>query len=84
MDKACEIVRKQLALLANFFVTEESKLSTFRVDSPDTVEIVIGLEKEFGISVKKESAQSIFIILDAANLIEKLYEKNRAQNIIAK
>lgn len=39
------------------------------------VEIVMGLEEEFGISVEEESAQSILTVQDAADLIEKLIEK---------
>lgn len=39
------------------------------------VEIVMGLEEEFGISVEEESAQTIATVQDAADLIEKLCEK---------
>jgi uncharacterized protein (DUF697 family) len=39
------------------------------------VEIVMGLEEEFGISVEEESAQSIATVQDAADLIENLVEK---------
>lgn len=38
------------------------------------VEIVMGLEEEFGISVEEESAQSITTVQDAADLIDKLLE----------
>lgn len=39
------------------------------------VEIVMGLEEEFGISVEEESAQTIQTVQDAADLIEKLIEQ---------
>lgn len=39
------------------------------------VEIVMGLEEEFGISVEEDSAQAIATVQDAADLIEKLVEK---------
>lgn len=42
------------------------------------VEIVMGLEEEFGISVEEESAQSITTVQEAADMIEKLIEKNAA------
>lgn len=42
------------------------------------VEIVMGLEEEFGITVEEESAQSIATVQDAADLIEKLVEKSSA------
>lgn len=44
------------------------------------VEIVMGLEEEFGISVEEDSAQAIATVQDAADLIEKLIENKRAQN----
>ncbi|XP_058082950.1 acyl carrier protein 1, chloroplastic-like [Magnolia sinica] len=76
VDKVCEIVRKQLALPADSAVTGESKFSHLGADSLDTVEIVMGLEEAFGISVEEDSAQSITTVQDAADLIEKLVEKN--------
>ncbi|WRX20802.1 Phosphopantetheine binding ACP domain - like 2 [Theobroma cacao] len=78
VNKVCEIVRKQLALPDDSSVTGESKFSTLGADSLDTVEIVMGLEEEFGISVEEESAQSISTVQDAADLIEKLMDKNCA------
>jgi len=38
------------------------------------VEIVMGLEEEFGISVEEESAQSINTVQDAADMIDKLLQ----------
>ncbi|XXG79319.1 hypothetical protein AAC387_Pa09g0418 [Persea americana] len=74
VDKVCEIVRKQLALPEDSSVTGESKFSQLGADSLDTVEIVMGLEEAFGISVEEESAQTIATVQDAADLIEKLVE----------
>ncbi|KAK4746185.1 hypothetical protein SAY87_012497 [Trapa incisa] len=75
VGKVCEIVKKQLALPDDSEVTGESKFAALGADSLDTVEIVMGLEEEFGISVEEESAQSILTVQDAADLIEKLIEK---------
>ncbi|GAB4855472.1 acyl carrier protein [Ancistrocladus abbreviatus] len=75
VDKVCEIVRKQLALPSDSAVSGESKFSALGADSLDTVEIVMGLEEEFGISVEEESAQNITTVQEAADLIEKLMEK---------
>ncbi|KAI3747493.1 hypothetical protein L6452_09952 [Arctium lappa] len=75
VEKVCGIVRKQLALNDDTAVTGESKFAALGADSLDTVEIVMGLEEEFGISVEEESAQSIATVQDAADLIEKLIEK---------
>ncbi|RXH82364.1 hypothetical protein DVH24_036705, partial [Malus domestica] len=76
--KVSKIVRKQLALPDDSAVTGESKFSELGADSLDTVEIVMGLEEEFGISVEEDSAQTIATVQDAADLIEKLVEKNKA------
>ncbi|KAK3440996.1 hypothetical protein EUGRSUZ_B01262 [Eucalyptus grandis] len=76
VDKVCAIVRKQLALPDDSAVTGDSKFAALGADSLDTVEIVMGLEEEFGISVEEESAQSITTVQEAADMIEKLIEKN--------
>ncbi|ESR32927.1 Acyl carrier protein [Citrus sinensis] len=78
VDKVCQIVKKQLALPADTTVTGESKFAALGADSLDTVEIVMGLEEEFGISVEEESAQTISTVQDAADLIEKLIETKSA------
>ncbi|KAG9457569.1 hypothetical protein H6P81_002077 [Aristolochia fimbriata] len=72
VEKVCEIVKKQLALAEDASVTGESKFAQLGADSLDTVEIVMGLEEAFGISVEEESAQKISTVQDAANLIEDL------------
>ncbi|KAK8684583.1 hypothetical protein V6N13_040605 [Hibiscus sabdariffa] len=78
LDKVCGIVRKQLALPADSSITGESKFTALGADSLDTVEIVMGLEEEFGISVEEENAQNIVTVQDAADLIEKLVEQKAA------
>ncbi|XP_074339810.1 acyl carrier protein 1, chloroplastic-like [Apium graveolens] len=75
VDKVCEIVRKQLAIEPTVAVSGDSKFAALGADSLDTVEIVMGLEEEFGISVEEESAQTIATVQDAADLIENLVEK---------
>ncbi|KAJ7980199.1 Acyl carrier protein [Quillaja saponaria] len=78
VKKVSDIVKKQLALPDDSVVTGESKFAALGADSLDTVEIVMGLEEEFGISVEEESAQSIATVQDAADLIEKLIENKSA------
>ncbi|KAJ6816748.1 acyl carrier protein 1, chloroplastic-like [Iris pallida] len=76
--KVCEIVRKQLALSEDVAISGESKFSSLGADSLDTVEIVMGLEEEFGISVEEDNAQSISTVQDAADLIDNLVETKSA------
>ncbi|XP_065853886.1 acyl carrier protein 1, chloroplastic-like [Euphorbia lathyris] len=78
VDKVCQIVKKQLALAPETAISGESKFAALGADSLDTVEIVMGLEEEFGISVEEDSAQSIATVQDAADLIESLVEKKGA------
>uniref|UniRef100_A0ACD5Y828 Uncharacterized protein n=1 Tax=Avena sativa TaxID=4498 RepID=A0ACD5Y828_AVESA len=72
VDKVCEIVRKQLAVPEGTDVAGATKFSDLGADSLDTVEIVMGLEEEFGISVEESSAQAIATVEDAATLIDQL------------
>uniref|UniRef100_A0A0D9XAK9 Acyl carrier protein n=1 Tax=Leersia perrieri TaxID=77586 RepID=A0A0D9XAK9_9ORYZ len=72
VEKVCDIVKKQLAVPEGTDVCGASKFSDLGADSLDTVEIVMGLEEEFNISVEESSAQSIATVEDAAALIDKL------------
>ncbi|KAK7269272.1 hypothetical protein RIF29_21994 [Crotalaria pallida] len=75
VEKVCKIVKKQLALPDDSDVTGDSKFAALGADSLDTVEIVMGLEEEFGIAVEEESAQSITTVQEAADLIEEILIK---------
>ncbi|CAN6469257.1 unnamed protein product [Victoria cruziana] len=75
VEKVCNIVKKQLALPDGSDVTAQSKFSALGADSLDTVEIVMGLEEEFGITVGEDTAQNIVSVQDAADLIEELVSK---------
>ncbi|TKY72021.1 Acyl carrier protein 1 [Spatholobus suberectus] len=55
VKKVCDIVKKQLALPEGSTVTGESKFVALGADSLDTVEIVMGLEEEFGLVWKKKA-----------------------------
>ncbi|CAL5361773.1 hypothetical protein CsSME_00052897 [Camellia sinensis var. sinensis] len=75
VEKVCEIVRKQLALPPESELTPDTKFAALGADSLDTVEIVMGLEEEFDISVEEESSENITTVQEAADLIEKLVQK---------
>ncbi|TKY52168.1 Acyl carrier protein 1 [Spatholobus suberectus] len=75
VEKVCKIVKNQLALPDDSKVTGESTFAALGADSLDTVEIVMGLEEEFGISVEEDSAQSISTVQEAADLIEEIINK---------
>ncbi|WOK97487.1 hypothetical protein Cni_G06195 [Canna indica] len=75
VNKVVEIVKRQLALSDDTNLIPESKFSELEADSHDTVEIVMCLEEEFGISVDEDNSQNITTVQDAANLIEKLVQQ---------
>ncbi|KAL4341314.1 hypothetical protein GQ457_08G013620 [Hibiscus cannabinus] len=78
VDKVCEVVRKQLVIEDDTPITGESTFADLGADSLDTVEIVMGLEEEFGITVEEDNAQSITTVQDAADLIEDHCRKKSA------
>ncbi|XP_078432922.1 acyl carrier protein 1, chloroplastic-like [Wolffia australiana] len=78
VTKVMGVVKKQLALDDSKPLTAESTFSDLGADSLDTVEIVMGLEEEFGITVEEEGSQNIATVQDAADLIESLLEKKTA------
>lgn len=72
IEKVKEIVVKQLDLPYGTAVASKTNLYDLGGGSLDAVEIVIALEKEFGVSVEESSAQAISTVEDAAKLIAKL------------
>ncbi|WP_302625429.1 acyl carrier protein [uncultured Eubacterium sp.] len=57
-------------------ITEESKfVDDLGADSLDVLEIVMGIEDEFGIQVPTDEAQSIITVGDAYDKIKKALEK---------
>ncbi|KAJ1292627.1 hypothetical protein BS78_01G004600 [Paspalum vaginatum] len=78
VEKVCEIVKNQLALPEDTTVMGETKFVDIGADSLDTVEIVMGLEEAFQISVDESSAQEIQTVDDAAALIDKLIAEKDA------
>ncbi|KAK7399271.1 hypothetical protein VNO78_10451 [Psophocarpus tetragonolobus] len=75
LQKVCDIVRKQLALPPESQLTPDTKFAALGADSLDTVEIVMGLEEEFGITVEEDGSQNISTVQEAADLIEKLVQE---------
>ncbi|XVE97795.1 hypothetical protein REPUB_Repub03eG0049700 [Reevesia pubescens] len=53
-------------------VTPETKFADLGADSLDTVEIMMALEEQFGVSIGEGGAENIATVQDAADLIEKV------------
>ncbi|XP_051115625.1 acyl carrier protein 4, chloroplastic-like [Andrographis paniculata] len=78
VKQVSDIVRKQLALAPEVQVTPDSTFAELGADSLDTVEIVMGLEEAFEITVEEENSDNITTIKDAADLIDKILENKPA------
>ncbi|CAL9231823.1 unnamed protein product [Arabidopsis halleri] len=78
VEKVSEIVKKQLSLTDDQVVTAGTKFTELGADSLDTVEIVMGLEEEFGITMAEERAKEIATVQQAAELIEELVQEKTA------
>ncbi|XP_022999995.1 uncharacterized protein LOC111494313 isoform X2 [Cucurbita maxima] len=71
MQVVQEIIAKQLSLELSA-VIPQTKFSELGADSLDTVEIMMGLEEKFGVSIGEGGAEGISTVQDAADLIEKV------------
>ncbi|KAH0463064.1 hypothetical protein IEQ34_007646 [Dendrobium chrysotoxum] len=79
VQKVMDIVKQQLALSNETTLTPETQFTALGADSLDTVEIVMGFEEEFGITLEEDNSQNISTVQEAADLIEKLLEKKDAE-----
>ncbi|MBA0604097.1 hypothetical protein Godav_016782 [Gossypium davidsonii] len=53
-------------------VSPETKFADLGADSLDTVEIMMALEEQFGVSLEEGGAENIVTVQDATGLIEKV------------
>ncbi|KVH97904.1 uncharacterized protein LOC112511668 [Cynara cardunculus var. scolymus] len=64
-------IAKQLSVDENT-VAPATKFADLGADSLDTVEIMMALEEQFGVSIGESGAENISTVQDAADLIEKV------------
>ena len=69
-DKVVEIIREQLGQDKDTITDETHFINDLGADSLDTVELVMELEDEFGISISDEEAEKIQTVGDAVKYIE--------------
>ncbi|XP_021894374.1 acyl carrier protein 1, chloroplastic-like [Carica papaya] len=65
------IIAKQLSI-DDSSVSPDTKFADLGADSLDTVEIMMALEEQFGVSIGEGGAENIATVQDAADLIEKV------------
>ncbi|KAJ0983770.1 hypothetical protein J5N97_002126 [Dioscorea zingiberensis] len=64
-------IAKQLSI-EDSTVAPQTKFADLGADSLDTVEIMMALEEQFGVSIGEGGAENIVTVQDAADLIEKV------------
>ncbi len=70
-DKVIGIIREQLGQDKDTITDETHFINDLGADSLDTVELVMELEDEFGISISDEEAEKIQTVGDAVKYIEE-------------
>lgn len=71
-DRVKEIIVENLAVDENEVTPEASFTTDLGADSLDTVELIMALEKEFGVSIPEEESANIQTVGDAIAYIEKV------------
>lgn len=78
-----EVTRKVIAVIAETMhvpadtIQPESSFADLGIDSLDGINIVFGLEKEFGISVADDAARELRSVADVVDGIRSLLEAKR-------
>ncbi len=70
-DTIRKIIAEQLDVQAGEVVLEASFTDDLGADSLDLVELVMGMEEEFGIEISDEEAERIQTVQDAINFVEE-------------
>ena len=69
-QKVTEIIVDKLGVEASVVTPEASFTNDLGADSLDTVELIMEFEKQFGISIPDEQAETIQTVGDAVSYIE--------------
>ena len=70
-DKVKSIIAEQLGVKPEEVTPAASFIDDLGADSLDTVELVMGLEEEFGIEIPDEDAEKMTTVGDAIKYIEE-------------
>ncbi len=70
-EKVKDIIAEQLNLQDDSVITPETSLTKdLEADSLDAVEIIMGIEDEFGIEIPDEDVEKFFLVGDLVKYVE--------------
>ena len=69
-ERVKKVIEEQLSVNQDQITREASFIDDLGADSLDTVELVMALEEEFGVSIPDEDAESIKTVGDAVSYIQ--------------
>ena len=73
-DKIREIIMEQLQVDESMITMNTNLMKDLEADSLDAVEIIMGIEEEFGIEIPDEEAEKIATVADLVRFVEEVIE----------
>ena len=73
-DKIKEIIMDQLQVEESMVTMDTNLMKDLEADSLDAVEIIMGIEEEFGIEIPDEEAEKIATVADLVRYVEEVTE----------
>ena len=70
-EKIREIIVEQLSVDESMVTMETNLMKDLEADSLDAVEIIMGIEEEFGIEIPDEEAEKIQLVGDLVRFVEE-------------
>lgn len=74
-EKIRDLVVEQLGIDADMVKPETNMMKDLEADSLDAVEIILGIEEEFGLDIPDEEAEKFETVQDLVDYVEKHEEK---------
>lgn len=70
-EKIKEIIMEQLDVSADAVAMDTNLMKDLEADSIDAVEIIVGIEEEYGIEIPDEDAEEFETVGDIVNYVEE-------------
>ena len=73
-DKIKEIIMDQLQVDESMVTMDTNLMKDLEADSLDSVEIIMGIEEEYGIEISDEDAEKFQTVADLVRYVEEVTE----------